>query len=157
MPTTLIPISGTIQNVSSFGDNCCEQQVTIRNGRAIDNFIISSDTYVVGAARLRPGMYVTAFYDSALPVPLIYPPRYQAVIIGRRNPGEIIFAGYFDETLTAQDNALQLNIGRSTEVITSNGQIFNCRPENQLLIVYYSETTRSIPPQTTPRRVIVVC
>ncbi len=157
MPATLIPISGTVQNISSFGDNCCEQQITIRRGSDINNFIISADTYVVGATRLRPGMYVTAFYDSSLPVPLIYPPRYQAVIIGRRNPRENIFAGYFDETLTAEDNALQLNIGRSTEVVTSNGQAFNCSPENQLLVVYYTETTRSIPPQTTPRRVIVVC
>lgn len=157
MPTTLMSVTGMIQNVSALDENCCEQQVTIRNENGITNFIISTDTYVIGEVRLRPGMYVTAFYDASLPVPLIFPPRYQAVVIGRRNPSENIFAGYFDDTLTAEDNALTLNIGRSTEVVTSNGQLFRCRPENQMLIVYYSETTRSIPPQTTPRKIIVLC
>ncbi len=157
MPATLTPVTGIIQNVSRFGDNCCEQQVTIRNGSNITNFIVSADTYVPGQTRLRPGMPVTAFYDASLPVPLIFPPRYQAVVISRRNPGETIFAGFFDENLTAEDDALRLNLSRSTEIITSNGQVFNCRPENQMLIVYYSETTRSIPPQTTPRRIIVMC
>lgn len=157
MPATLTPVNGVIQNVSRFGSNCCEQQVTIRNNNDITNFIVSADTYVPGQTRLRPGMPVTAFYDAALPVPLIFPPRYQAVVIARRNPGETIFAGFFDENLTAENDALRLNLARSTEIITSNGQAFNCHPENQMLIVYYSETTRSIPPQTTPRRIIVMC
>lgn len=157
MPTTLIPITGIVQNVSPFSENCCEQQVTIRSGSDVNNFIIGTDTYVIGEVRLRPGMSVTAFYDASLPIPLIFPPRYQAVIIGRRNPSENIFAGYFNESLTAEDNALTLNIGRSTEIVTSNGQTFRCSPAGQMLIVYYSETTRSIPPQTTPRKIIVLC
>lgn len=155
--TTLVPINGIIQNIRQFGNNCCEQQVTIRNNQGIHNFIISPDTYVIDELRLRPGMTVAAFYDASLPVPLIFPPRYQAVIIGRRNPRETIFAGFFDDTLTAEDNALQLNIDSSTTVVTSNGQRFTCRPANQLLVVYYTITTRSIPPQTTPRKIIVVC
>ncbi len=157
MPTTLIPITGIVQNVATFGENCCEQQVTIRSGNDVNNFIIGTDTYVIGEVRLRPGMSVAAFYDASLPIPLIFPPRYQAVIIGRRNPSENIFAGYFDESLTAEDHALTLNIGRSTEIVTSNGQTFRCSPAGQMLIVYYSETTRSIPPQTTPRKIIVLC
>ena len=86
MPATLAPINGIVQNVSSFGNNCCELQVTIRNNDGIHNFIVGPDTYVAGQSRLRPGMPVTAFYDTSLPIPLIFPPRYQAVIISRRNP-----------------------------------------------------------------------
>ena len=157
MPATLAPINGIVQNVSSFGNNCCELQVTIRNTDGIHNFIVGPDTYVAGQSRLRPGMPVTAFYDTSLPIPLIFPPRYQAVIISRRNPRENIFAGYFDANLTAEDDALKLNIGRNTEIITSNGQQFNCQPGEQMLLVYYSETTRSITPQTTPRKVVVMC
>lgn len=158
MPSTmLVPINGMIQNVAPVNDNCCQLQVTIRNSDGIHNFIVGPDTYVINEVRLRPGMIVSAFYDANLPVPLIYPPQYQAVIIGRKNPQETIYAGYFDEYLTAEGDALRINIGNSTEVITSNGQRFSCRPENQVLIVYYTETTRSIPPQTTPRKVIVLC
>lgn len=157
MATILTPITGIIQHVSRFGNNCCEQQVTIRSNNQITNFIVGADTYIPGQTRLRPGMPVTAFYDPSLPVPLIFPPRYQAVVISRRNPGESIFAGFFNENLVSENNELQLNLARSTEIITSNGQAFNCRPGNQMLIVYYTETTRSIPPQTTPRRIIVMC
>lgn len=157
MPASLTPINGIVQNVSSFGNNCCELQVSIRNTDGIHNFIVGPDTYVAGQSRLRPGMPVTAFYDTSLPIPLIFPPRYQAVIISRRNPRENIFAGYFDSNLTAEDDVLKLNIGRNTEIVTSNGQQFNCQPGEQMLLVYYSETTRSIPPQTTPRKVIVMC
>ena len=157
MPATLMPVTGIIQNVTSFSEDCCEQQVTIRSDNGISQFIISPDTYVIGEVRLRPGMPVAAFYDASLPVPLIFPPRYQAVIIGRRNPSENIYVGYFDDSLTAEDNALKINLSRTTEIVTSNGQSYGCLPENKMLVVYYSETTRSIPPQTTPRKIIVLC
>ena len=102
-------------------------------------------------------MLVTAFYDSDLAIPLVYPPEYQAVIIGRKNANETIYAGWFDGDLLAVDQSLKLNVGPSTQIMTSNGQRFNCSLEGQLLIVYYSAATMSIPPQTTPRRIIVVC
>ena len=156
MTAKLMPVTGIIQNVTSFSEDCCEQQVTIRSDNGISQFIISPDTYVIGEVRLRPGMPVAAFYDASLPVPLIFPPRYQAVIIGRRNPSENIYVGYFDDSLTAEDNALKINLSRTTEIVTSNGQSYGCRPENKMLVVYYSETTRSIPPQTTPRKIIVL-
>lgn len=155
--STLTPINGTVQTITPFEGDCCRQMVSVRDSSGISNFVISPDTYIAGEARLRPGTTVTAFYDASLPVPLIYPPQYQAVIISRRNPRESIFAGYFDETLTAEDNLLKLNISSSTEVITSNGQPYLCSPEGQFLIVYYTTTTRSLPPLTTPRKVIVLC
>ena len=157
MPTTLVPVSGTIQNVTSADNTCCQHRVSVRTSNGINNFIVGPDTYVIGEVRLRPGMQVTAFYDANLPIPLIFPPLYQAVIIGRRNPRETIYAGTFNNNLVADDKSLQLNIVSTTEVVTSNGQRFTCRLGGQMLIVYYSETTRSIPPQTTPRKVIVIC
>ncbi|MDY3022040.1 MAG: hypothetical protein SOS50_07710 [Oliverpabstia sp.] len=64
---------------------------------------------------------------------------------------------YFDRNLLAGDGSLQLNIGRNTEITTLNGQSFPCSPGNRSLLVYYTATTRSIPPQTTPQRIIVLC
>lgn len=157
MPTTLIPINGIIQNISPVSGDCCRQQVTIRNAQGVNNFIVGPDTYVINGVRLRPGMLVSAFYDANVAVPLIFPPQYQAVVISRRNPGENIYAGYFAEDLIAEDDSLQLNISNSTEVLTANGQQFSCSPGGHMLVVYYTETTRSLPPQTTPRRVIVLC
>ena len=155
--STLIPIDGIIQNISTPTDDCCQQQVTIRNSQGVYNFIVDADTYIVGSIRLRPGMTVAAFYDGNVAVPLVYPPQYQAVIISRLSPGENIYAGYFPEDLVTEDQSLALNIGTSTEVVTANGQTFHCNPGGHMLIVYYSSTTRSLPPQTTPRKVIVLC
>lgn len=63
----------------------------------------------------------------------------------------------FDRNLTARDNSLQLNIAGNTNIETLNGQSVNCSLGNQTLLVYYTVTTRSIPPQTTPRRIVVLC
>lgn len=154
---TLVPVSGIIQNITPLSGDCCTQRISIFNNNGIANFDVGPETYVIQSARLRPGMNVTAFYDSNLPIPLIFPPQYRAVMIGRKNANETIYAGYFNENLVAEDNSLKLTPARSTEIITSNGQLYNCGLGGQLLIVYYTNTTRSIPPQTTPRRIIVMC
>lgn len=153
----LIPISGVVQRITRFSEDCCNQLVTIRNQDGESQLVISPETYVIDTVRLRIGMRVTAFYDGTQPAPLIFPPQYQALIIGRSNANETIAVGYFDETLLAADGSLQLNISYSTEIVTSNGQNYTCSVGGNVLIVYYRMTTRSNPPQTTPRKIIVMC
>lgn len=153
----LVPISGVVQQVQPVMNECCQQMITIQNYEGIYNFIISPDTYVVDMVNMRAGITVTAFYDAGLPVPLIYPPQYRAVIIGRSHANETMMVSYFDENLLAADESLRLNISRATEVLTSNGQEFLCPAGDNVLIVYYAVTTKSIPPQTTPRKIIVMC
>lgn len=156
MPT-FVPVTGIIQNISPMNNDCCNSMISIRNENGITNFVLSPATYVVQETQLRLGMRVTIFYDSNLPVPAIFPPQYQAVFITRLQPNETVFAGYFNDELVAEDNSLRLNIARTTEILTSNGQRFSCELGGHLLIVYYRNTTFSIPPQTTPRRIIVIC
>lgn len=155
--TTFVPVSGTILNISSMNNNCCSLMIAIRNNSGITNFILSPSTYVVQETPLRIGMRVTAFYDASLPIPAIFPPQYQAVFLTRNQQNETVYAGYFNEDLVSEDNTLRLNIARSTEIVTSNGQRFSCSLGGQLLIVYYTTATFSIPAQTTPRRVVVIC
>lgn len=157
IPEHLIPITGIIQTIRQSGNNCCEVEASIINPSGITNIRVTPDTYVAGSIRLLPGMTVTAFYDGNAPVPLIFPLRYTAVMIGRKSPQETIYAGYFDENLIAADQKLALNISESTQIITANGQRFLCSPGNHILMVYYTVTTRSIPPLTTPRKIIVMC
>ena len=58
---------------------------------------------------------------------------------------------------TASDGSLQLNIAGGTVIKTLNGQNITCNLGGHMLLVYYTVTTRSIPPQTTPRKIIVLC
>ncbi len=153
---TFVPVTGVIQQVTTFADQCCSFLVSVRISNGIINFVVAPDTYIIDNVRLRPGLPVIAFYDSSLPTLLIYPPQYKAIVIGRRPRDNMMF-GYFDMDLTATDSSLHLNIGRQTELVTFNGQPFTCSPGNHYLVVYYSITTRSIPPQTTPRKIIVIC
>lgn len=154
---TYTPVTGFIQSISPFAGECCSQFITLLTDNGTVNFISSPETYIVSNTFLLPGMRITAFYDPNQPVPLIYPPQYRASAISQAARQETIAYGYFDRGLLAEDNSLQLNIGPMTNVVTANGQRFNCSIGRNYLIVFYSAATRSIPPQTTPRKIIVMC
>lgn len=158
-----IPYEGTIVEINSFDTSTrrnrgCSQLVTVEDMDGnIANFIVSPDTYVVDMVTLYEGMEVLFFYDGSLPVPLIYPPRYQAAIVTEKQEGVHVIAGYFNYILLNQEASLRLNIGPNTVVVTKNNQTFLGNPANKNLIVFYRSTTRSIPAQTNPDRIIVMC
>ena len=154
---SFIPIVGTIRKVENMTGDCCSKMVTLRTPEEEVNFVVSPETTVIDSIPLRAGMYVAAFYDANAPMPLIFPPRYQAVLVTRLERGESVMLSRFDDTLTSFQNTLQLNPDRTTRITTSNGQRFDCNLGNRELLVYYTNTTRSIPPQTTPRKIVVMC
>lgn len=155
--TNYIGITGIIERISPVRSECCNQNISLRTMNGVVNFILSPGTYVTDNTPLRTGMRVTAFYDANMPVPLIYPPQYQAAFIGRTEPGETVTIAYFDNELLSEENQLRLNIAPGTRITTANGQRYNCNVGNNLLMVYYGASTRSIPAQTTPDRIIVFC
>lgn len=150
-------VTGIVQSVSNQSDNCCNLQVSLITENGIVNLIVTPETYVVNNLRLMRGMSIIAFYDADAPAVLIFPPQYRALVIAQKSPREFVELKYFNDDLVSADNTLQLNLGSNTMITTANGQMFGCNPGNHWLLVYYSATTRSIPPQTTPRRVIVMC
>lgn len=152
-----IPIYGTIQSIQPVRSECCQHNLTVRTREGIVNVIVGAETYVIKDISLRVGMSIAAFYDANVPVPLIFPPRYRAVAIGRQVLNETIVMNFFDNNLVSADNSLKLNIARSTRIIASNGQPFTCNIRNRVLIVFYQTSTRSIPAQTTPSKIIVMC
>lgn len=154
--TDLVPVIGTIFNISR-GNDCCSQMISLRAEEGVVNFMITPQTQVIDNRQLRPGMRVAAFYDSSLPVPLIFPPQYRAQVITALERNDQVMLNYFDQNLLAADGSLKLNISGSTPIRTANGQNFNCNPADRTLLVYYTATTRSIPPQTAPSRIIVFC
>lgn len=158
-----IPYEGTVIEINTFDTNNrrnsgCSQIVTVEDFDGnIANFIVSPDTYVVDMITLYEGLEVIFFYDGSLPVPLIYPPRYQAAIVTQKLEGVNVVAGYFNYILLNQEASLRLNIGANTQVVTKNNQTFLGNPANKNLIVFYGASTRSIPAQTNPDRIIVMC
>ena len=97
------------------------------------------------------------FRSSSLPVPMIFPPQYQAQIVTVIGRNENVMLNFFDRNLVASDGSLRLNLSRNTIIKTVNGQSVTCNLGNRFLLVYYTITTASIPPQTTPRKIILFC
>lgn len=152
---TMIEDFYTGQNDSSIG---CYKMMSLENmDMGIVNFIISPETYFVNHSVIELGDKVTGFYDANAPVPLIYPPQYRAIVIAKNTESENVTVDYFNSELISSDGNLKLNIAPSTEVILTNDQIFNRYPGNRNLIVVYGPTTFSIPAQTTPYKIIVLC
>lgn len=105
-------ITGIIERIEPLRSECCNQMISLRTIDGMTNFVLSPGTYVTDNTPLRAGMRVTAFYDMNQPVPLIYPPQYQAAFIARTEPGENVMVAYFNERLLSSENPLQLNISQ---------------------------------------------
>lgn len=121
------------------------------------NFIITPSTFVVDWETLSVGMQCTFWYRTDAPVPLIYPPQYTAAVVAQEKNGRMIDVGYYNTSLVNEGQTLQLNIDGSVDIRTTNNQYFQGNPANHNLVVVYDSSTRSIPAQTTPSEVIVLC
>lgn len=121
------------------------------------NFVISPATFVVDYTTLSVGMLCTFWYRTDAPVPLIYPPQYNAAVIAEEQNGRMIDVGYYNNSLVNEAQTLQLNMDGSVDLRTTNNQYFQGNPANHNLVVIYETSTRSIPAQTTPRKVVVLC
>lgn len=121
------------------------------------NFLVSPTTFVLDFVMLREGMEVTMYYRIDEPVPLIYPPQYRAAVVIPRMPGQMVDVDYYNRSLVNQDMTLQLNLDGSVDITTTNNQRFLGSPAGNDLVVVYTSSTRSIPAQTTPARIVVLC
>lgn len=138
-------------------NGCFKLMSLLRGDGSIVNFVISPTTYFLDHVMVSIGDRVTGFYDVNVPVILIYPPQYQALIIAKDNPYQNVKVDYFDSQLVSSDGQLQLNISNYSPILLPNDQPFSLNPANRNLLVVYGPTTMGIPAQTTPYKIIVMC
>lgn len=148
-------VRGTIKSIASAGIDGKQQLVEVQ----IDNentahLYVSEQTFV--DEKLETGAEVIAFYKANEPMILIYPPRYNAAAIALVKEDRQIMVDRFDSTLKNAAGNLVLNIGEDTKVLTTDGKVYEGSLKDQRLFVEYNFTTRSIPAQTTPIRVVVL-
>ncbi|MFE1246090.1 hypothetical protein ACFW35_18430 [Fictibacillus sp. NPDC058756] len=162
--TNFYSFRGTINMISDIytgqdgeGEGCYKL-ISIENGSgALVNFVVSPSTYFVDHVMVEIGDRVTGYYDGNAPALLIYPPQYQALVMVKDSPYQNVKVDYFNNQLESSDGQLELNISPYTRIVLTNGQAFSRRPDNRDLIVIYGAVTQSIPAQTTPYRIIVLC
>lgn len=160
---TFDSFSGVVSSIDNFWTNVQQPSgcmklyaIQAQNGNQV-NFVVEPGTFFVNGAVIREGESVTGFYDLNVPVPMIFPPQYRAVVMARNIRNQQVKVDKFNSRLISSDGTLQLNIAKNTRVILTNGQPFTGNLANRNLVVVYSNTTRSIPARTTPHQVIVLC
>jgi hypothetical protein len=62
----------------------------------------------------------------------------------------------FDNDYVSSDNSLKLNISDDTVIVSENGEAFTGELADRKLVVVYGPSTRSIPAQTTPEKIVVL-
>ncbi len=159
-----LAFSGIITRIEDFlinqsGENLgCYKLISVQDGNgSVVNFVVSPETYFLNEEMVSVGDRVTGYYDGNAPAPLIFPPQFNALVMHKNRHFPNIKVSFFDNQLLSSDRQLQLNLSPSTLVVLRNGQFFTQSPANHNLIVIYGPTTRSIPPQTTPYKIIVLC
>lgn len=151
-----IAVEGTVQEVSQCPDAENSFKITVLSENGTVHLIACPDTYVVDGISFRKGMALTGFIEADAPAPLIFPPQYNAsVIAGQPSTGKMELS-FFNQELVNPANTLKLNTDSDTVVTTKNGEIFHGPLGGHLLLVYYDSTTRSIPAQTVPKKIILL-
>jgi len=154
-----IKIAGTVENVEE-RDNAT--YYTTKDGENTNVFVVNKDTLIFDntgkEVKLQKGDKVTAYTYANKPMLMIYPPQYnpEVIIVESQEMGSVT-VDFFNEDLVNTDNSLKLNVGEETVVQSQLGKEVSVKDlAEQHLLVFYTITTRSIPAQTPPTKVIVL-
>lgn len=106
------------------------------------------------AADLKDGDSVTFYVRSNQPTILIYPPVYTPAVIIRNDAD---YAGSVDVSnyTRAEEGDGYINAEKNLIIHMPEGFVENKKMDNDY-IVFYSTTTKSIPPQTTPDKLVLL-
>ena len=158
LSVTGVIVQMEMMSTGGSGYGGCTRMISVEDEEGgITNFIVSSNTYVVNFETLYETMPVTVFYSGSQPAPLIYPPQFVAAVVAPQVEGQMVTVAYFNNVLLASDQSFKLNLSPATEVVTRNNQTYYGNHGGNTMVVLYSATTRSVPPQTSPDKVIVLC
>ncbi len=152
--TQIQPGAEQINDSASYG---CTLFFTIRSRQQEEViFTVTGDTYVVDNFPFNPGDSITIFYDTSAPVPLVYPPRYRAIVAALGNYYQY-YLGEFHNNLVSKDGTLQLSDSVPLPMLLPNGQPYSGALTGKPVLVEYTSSTKSIPAQVVPNRLFVFC
>lgn len=131
------------------------------------NLMITDDTLVYdnlgnkkALSDLTDGSKITVFTGSYEPTPLILPVQYTAnvIIINGDKEGNVNVDTYLadEEGYTNAANNLNIAAADDTKIVDKNEKEYKGDLDKNDLIVFYGASTKSIPAQTTPTKVVVL-
>lgn len=174
-PVTMPSYTVNTVTVTEVTDNSIATTINTEDAENLENTInytIIDKTIVLGFAKgdvksvkdIKKGDKITVYTDAYSPAPLIMPPQYQADVIVVEDAAATLSNIDIDtyikgenEMLVNAANTLALNIGDETEIVDREGNKVDAKDlDKKDLAVIYGASTRSIPAQTTPNKVIVL-
>lgn len=135
---------------------------TVKDGEQTNILEITKDTLVFDntgkKVELKEGDKIVAYTFANKPQKLIYPPQFNPdVVIVETKEAGFVEVDYFFENLTNTYEMLKLNIGENTDLLNTKGEKVTAKDlVEKNLVVFYTASTKSIPAQTTPSKVIVL-
>lgn len=149
--------SGVVKSVKDYQNVEGSRIVELEDGQGGQaNVIVSADTYFTNEKEIKIGSKITVYYDANMPMIMIYPPQYKADVVVAGDVKENIKVDLFNRNLTSADGQLKIKVDKETEVVTQDGKKFEGNLYNKNLVVYYTVSTKSIPAQTVPSKVVVL-
>lgn len=158
--------TGTVNEIEKIDDVITKVYLENEDGTQA-HFILNENTYYADNAKIEKGSKITGYYESGRPMILIYPPQYTIDIVLPVYKDGFRKVDKFDSDLLSMDKQLKLNISEDTKIVWENNTEINWIKQptseeletilsNRKMIVYYDFTTKSIPAQTTPNKIIVL-
>lgn len=117
-----------------------------------------SDQALVEHDKFEVGMEVEIYYHELTPMALSLPGQLtpQVVVIQDKESQGSTYMGRFNEELISTDNYLKLMIDEDTLIVNQKGERLEAQDIfNQTALVFFGASTRSIPAQTTPSKIVV--
>ncbi len=108
---------------------------------------------------LESGMEVSAFYKENTPMTLSIPAQTSpdALVIHDSEEDGFVKVAHFNEELVDVKNELKLNISDETVLVDAKGnKVEDEDIKDEDLMVFYTVSTKSIPAQTSPEKVILL-
>ena len=122
-------------------------------------FFNGTNAETVKRESFQVGQKIDAFYDKNKPMLLIYPARITPDLLVAHEKEKLNFVkvAKFDQDLTSLDRELQLNISKETEIRNEKGEVLTQEDlEGKELVVFYNSSTKSVPAQTVPTKIVAV-
>ena len=168
LPSGYGSFSGTVAEVTDIEEDYALYSVRVESADGdIAVFIVTADSCDITGVRPAVGDKFTGYYDLSLPMLMIWPPQYQAVAFHiNLDDKYTVKVARFDVNsdggngqLLSDDGELVIHVGEDTVLLQANGEDFIGGAEElagRALVVLYTVSTRSMPPQTTPEMIFVL-
>jgi copper amine oxidase-like protein len=125
-----------------------------------DTLLLSDKTMEkIEKDHFKKDMKVLVFYKADTPMTMSLPPQAtpDGVVVLENKDVHFTKIANFNDELVSMDNKLKLNIQEDTPMVDTNGEKVEKEDlEGENLLVFYDKTTRSIPAQTNPHKVILL-